>query len=86
MMLGCHETRAELGLGTGRRGFAGGVFDEVVFNDDIMKKKKLLLVFVFNFVYYWPNSHCSQVAFWDRRIGDDEIHMFLGGYSEIQQN
>ena len=24
------------------------------------------------------------MAFWDRRIGDDEIHMFLGGYSEIQ--
>ena len=30
MMLGCHETRAELGLGTGQRGFAGGVFDEVI--------------------------------------------------------
>ena len=29
MMLGCHETRAELGLGAGQRGFAGGVFDEV---------------------------------------------------------
>ena len=29
MMLGCHETRAELGLGTGKRGFAGGTFDEV---------------------------------------------------------
>jgi len=54
MMLGCHETRAELGLGTGKRGFAGGTFDEV--------------------------------AFWDRRIGDDEIHMFLGGYKASFDN
>ena len=30
MMIGCHETRAELGLGTGQRGFAGGIFDEVM--------------------------------------------------------
>ena len=84
MMLGCHETRAELGLGTGQRGFAGGVFDEVVFNDDIMREKNCFLFSSSNLYSFWPYSKCLQVAFWDRRIGDDEIHMFLGGYSEIQ--
>ena len=71
MMLGCHETRAELGLGTGQRGFAGGIFDEV---------RALRMSFLYSFL----SSICCKVAFWDRRIGDDEIHMFLGGYSEIQ--
>ena len=74
MMLGCHETRAELGLGTGQRGFAGGIFDEV---------RALRMSFLVEIYSFLP-SICCQVAFWDRRIGDDEIHMFLGGYSEIQ--
>ena len=85
MMLGCHETRAELGLGTGQRGFAGGIFDEVISLTMRFFWGKYLSLFLSLISYFFGRIPIfSQVAFWDRRIGDDEIHMFLGGYSKIQ--
>ena len=53
MMLGCHETRAELGLGTGQRGFAGGVFDEVISLTMIFLGEKYLSLFLSLVLYFF---------------------------------